>query len=80
MKTGPKTVEEARALPEVSNALYEEERITDSRGHTEIRVKFRKLTARPIEGDDIILFVDADGRAMQVVDTENGPAKTPFRI
>lgn len=53
------TVEQARALPEISSDLFFGGR----------------LSSEGIDGDSIILFIDADGRSMTVVDTENGPAK-----
>lgn len=33
-----------------------------------------------IAGDDIILFVDRDGRVMKVVETPDGLRKTEFRF
>ena len=48
---GPKTVEEARALPEDGGLTFRLDRM---------------LAAAPVEGDDILMFIDADGRAMQV--------------
>lgn len=40
-----------------------------------------RLCGSGICGDEIILFVDHDGRSMQVVHTEEGrPAKMEFRL
>ena len=48
---GPKTIEEARALPEDEGLRF---------GRT------RQPVIAPVDGDDILMFVDADGRAMRV--------------
>lgn len=50
--SGPKTTAEARALPELTQAMK------DTGG---------LIFGLPISGDDIMLFFDADGRAMRPV-------------
>jgi hypothetical protein len=79
-RRGPKTVAEARALPEVESAWFETERHMTPGGITVITQTPRKFSARGIEGDDILWFTDSDGRSMQVIDTEDGPAKAPFGL
>lgn len=59
---GVGTQEQAENLPEI--------KLNDSFG--------TPLMGVGMNSDDIILFVDNDGRAMQVVETENGPAKMEF--
>lgn len=63
-----KTVEQANSLPEISSA----DLFCDS--------NVPLLIGGGIEGDDIILFVDGDGRTMTIVETKNGPAKMPFEL
>ena len=78
---GVKTVEQARALPEIRSAFWEFRRETDPKTGitTEHRVPM-PFTPRPIQGDEILLFTDTDGRSMQVIWTKDGPAKTPWNI
>lgn len=57
-----KTIEQARSLPEI--------RYFD--------LAFGPLSGKGMEGDDIILFVDEDGRSMKVVETKDGWAKMPI--
>ncbi len=82
------TVEQARSLPEVRSATWDfKRRILDvarpgigKRGDMVEERIARPLSPQPIDGDQILLFIDADGRSMQVVYTPDGPAKTPFRL
>ena len=74
------TVEKARALPEVDNEFYDVKRTIDQKtGVTTVERTVRPFCPRGIDGDEIILFIDSDGRAMKVIGTPNGPAKTEFR-
>lgn len=61
-----KKVEEAMALPEVRSSMFRDDGTR------------RPLSGNGISGDDIIMFVDADGRVMNVIETEDGPAKCEF--
>jgi hypothetical protein len=69
---------EARALPEIEDEFF----VTTKRALPDGTIlnerAIRPLCGRGISGDDIIMFVDADGRAMKVVQTEDGPAKCEF--
>lgn len=56
---GIKTQEQAEALPEITDDEY----------------MSGPLPLGGLEGDDIMLFIDRDGRSMRVVPTENGFAK-----
>lgn len=72
-----KTIEQARALPEILSELFEFVDEIDPVTHHTIRKNIpRKFYVREIDDDDIIFFTDADGRSMQVVGSEAGPAKT----
>ena len=75
------TVEQARALPEVRSGMWDFTRTTDpvTGITTEQRVP-RPFSPQPTDGDQILLFIDVDGRRMQVVYTVEGPAKTEFRL
>ncbi len=53
------TIEQARALPEVDASI----------------MFGMPIFGGGITGDSIILFVDADGRSMQVIKTKDGYAK-----
>lgn len=82
------TVAQARALPEVRSAfaderhrmLTEDEQGVGKKGDTIIELVPRQFSPHPIDGDQILLFTDADGRSMQVCYTPEGPAKTEFRL
>jgi hypothetical protein len=82
------TVEQARALPEVRGAFWDERRrILDQdelgvgrRGDTVIERVVRPFVPTPTDGDQILWFFDADGRRMQVVYTQDGPAKCELRL
>jgi hypothetical protein len=77
-----KTVEQARALPEIRGGLaYFSRERTLPNGDKVIEDLPRQLSAQPVEGDSIALFTDKDGRTMQVVHTvEEGWCKTEFRL
>jgi hypothetical protein len=71
------TIEEARALPEVSR--YIEHRVTDPKtGMTTVSGEVPKFYPSCTDGDQILLFTDTDGRSMEITYTENGPAKRVF--
>jgi hypothetical protein len=77
-----KTVEQARALPEIRGGLsyFSRERILPN-GDKVIEDVPRQLSAQPIDGDSIALFTDTDGRSMEVVHTvEEGWCKREFRL
>lgn len=80
MEGGVKTIGQAQALPEIKSEFFETWNETLPNGVTVCHQKVRPLCAHAISGDDIILFTDPDGRAMKVTYTENGPAKTEFRL
>lgn len=74
------TIEQARALPEVDHPYLDYIYSTDqTTGITTTSRKVRPFVPRPIDGDEILLFMDSDGRSMQVCHTAEGPAKTPWR-
>lgn len=75
------TVAEARSLPEVAHPFMDRKRTTDPlTGITTEESIVRPFCPQPTDGDQILLFNDADGRSMQVVYTPDGPAKTPWRL
>lgn len=80
MENGIKTIEQAISLPEIENEYYLEKKETLSNGITITKYEIMPLSPRPIHGDDIILFTDKDGRAMKIVNTPSGYAKTEFRL
>lgn len=65
---GVKTIEAARALQEIDFLALMGSPLAGP------------LATSGIAGDDIIMFVDADGRAMQVVETAEGPRKMELRL
>lgn len=69
------TIEDAWALPEVNDPYFDNETEVLASGETVIHRKPRKFVPQPTSGDQILFFVDSDGRSMQVCYTENGPAK-----
>lgn len=73
-----RTGKQARALPEVSSAFWTERVEMLQDGTKVIHREPRMFFGGGIDGDDIILFVDDDGISKQVIETEDGPAKTPF--
>lgn len=81
------TIEDAQALPEVGNAIFDySKRILERdepgvgrRGDTINTPVARPFCPMPTDGDQILLFTDKDGRPMQVVYTPEGPAKTLWR-
>jgi hypothetical protein len=74
------TVEQARALPEVDGSFYDLVKRLDPETHTLVVERVvRPFVPQPTDGDQILLFIDTDGRRMQVVYTKDGPAKTEFR-
>lgn len=74
------TVAQARALPEVEHPYLDSVTITNHEtGITATYRKPRPFYPHPTDGDQILFFGDIDGRCMQVVYTENGPAKTEWR-
>lgn len=62
MEKGPKTTEEARALPEM----------------TEVEVMAGPISWAQFDGDTIFAFVDDDGRAMKVENHYGRWVKVPF--
>lgn len=72
------TVVQARALPEVDHPFLDRKQWTDDKGITHVEETVRPLCPRPLNGDQIMFFRDADGRAMQIVYTPDGPAKTEW--
>jgi len=62
---GIKTIEEARELPEIYWTLAFTAPFTPDGG---------------MEGSELVLFTDIDGRIMEIVETPDGPAKIPFRV
>lgn len=75
------TVYQARLLPEIDDPYFERSsRIDPVTHHTIIEQVARPFSAAPIDGDSILLFIDSDGRRMQVVYTNEGPAKIMLRI
>lgn len=80
------TLEQARALPEVESVFFDLRRTllerdepgVGKRGDTIIERVPRQICAHPVDGDQILLFVDSDGRPMQVTYTAEGPAKAPW--
>lgn len=75
------TVELARALPEMADPFFEEHRETDPvTGITTISRSVRPFVPTPTDGDQILLFIDSDGRSMKVEYTLEGPVKTEFRL
>lgn len=69
------TLEAARALPEIQNRYYRVHNEVTDTGET-IRVETpRKFSAFPVHPKQILYFLDADGRIMEVVNTEDGFAK-----
>ena len=79
------TLKQARALPEVRGAFFDERRrILEQdepglgrRGDTIIEREVRPFV--PMPTDQILWFLDDDGRRMQVVYTQDGPAKCELR-
>jgi hypothetical protein len=78
------TVAQARALPEVAHADFDERRrILDAdeaggrKGDTLVERVVRPYCPTPTDGKQILLFIDSDGRSMRIVYTPTGPAKTP---
>ena len=74
-----KTVSQARALPEIADSFFDTQIVLDERGVATQTRTARPFVARPVDGDEIMWFRDADGRVMEVVYTESGPCKMPFR-
>ena len=72
-------IEQARALPEIQGRYFDEEKkiIQDGpdRGMTVVTRKVRPFVPVPISPEQILYFCDSDGRSMEVVYTEAGPAK-----
>lgn len=72
-----KTIEQAQALPEIDSGIFEyRDEIDPITHHTVRRQKTRSFSPIGVDGDDIFIFTDKDGRQMRVVGTESGPAKT----
>ena len=73
------TVEQAQALPEISGPFWDSKIVTNPvTGESRVERKARPFCPTPTDGDQILLFTDADGRQMQVVYTPDGPAKCRF--
>ena len=62
--------------PEEAIAFRQRTAVKCGLGDTVIERKLRPFCPHPTGGDQILLFVDADGRRMQIVYTPEGPAKT----
>jgi len=73
-----KTVEQAQALPEVDDPFFELTKEIQLDGTKRFTYRPRPLCGDGIDGDSIFSFVDTDGCVMDVIETENGAAKTPF--
>lgn len=71
-----KTVEQAQALPEIEDRMFKRIIETQPDGTTVVKLEMRKLYGRGISGDSILWFIDKDGRSMEVIDSEDGAAKT----
>jgi len=71
-----KTLEEAQALP--LGSLYASESHVDEKGVTIHTPRIKRLRAAPVESDDILMFIDTDGRTMRIVHEEDGPVKVPW--
>ena len=69
------TMEQARALP---MAPDEDELYLDEKGNTVRRRVTPKFYPRCADPDQILFFGEEDGRLMQIVYTEHGPAKREF--
>ncbi len=76
---GVKTIKDAQALSEISDDMFQYWEEPQEDGTTLTKCKIRPLYGAGVEGDDIMLFIDTDGRSMKVVSTEDGFKKTVFR-
>lgn len=76
----PKTVKAARALPLVEDEFFKVTIETLPSGEAIRRLEARGFHCVGIEGDHIIFFAEPDGRLMKVIGTQDGAAKTPFRV
>ena len=74
------TLEHARALPEIHDELFTHTLRTLQDGTTVRESTPRPFIRRAINGDDIIVFIDVDGRTMKVCQTSDGPAKAELRL
>lgn len=76
------TIEQAWALPEAVETrrriLQEAEPGVGKQGDTIIERIPLPFCPTPTDGDQILFFIDSDGRSMQVVYTPDGPAKRYF--
>ena len=75
------TVEQARALREVSHPYMDYRDEVDPK--TGITTRHRvavPFSPHPIDGDEILIFIDSDGRSMQVAYRADGPVKAPFSL
>ena len=72
------TIEQALALPEISDPFFDVTIEILPSGEKVMHRKPRLFVPMPTDGDQILFFVD-NGRSMQVVYTETGPAKTEVR-
>lgn len=70
-----KTIEEAQTLPEIDDSAFDYKVEILSDGSKKYIPVPRMLFAEPLQGDDICLFTDKDGRVMKVVYTESGAKK-----
>ena len=77
---GVKTVKDAQALPEIKDEMFKYWEEIQEDGTTLVKTKIRPLYGAGVEGDDIALFIDTDGRPMKVVSIKEGFAKTELRL
>lgn len=75
------TVEQARALREVSHPyLDHRDEVDPKTGITTRYMVSVPFSPAPIDGDQILLFIDSDGRSMQVAYRADGPVKARFSL
>ena len=71
------TVEQARALPELEDTR---KTIDPDTGITTIERIAVPFAPMPLDGDQILFFIDTDGRPMRIVYTPDGPTKKFYWI
>jgi hypothetical protein len=68
------SVTQARGLPEIP--VLVQHIVTDPKtGITMITDEFPRFYPQPVDGEQILFFRESDGRLMEVLYNENGPAK-----
>lgn len=67
-------------MPEIDNEIYNFRQEVLSDGTTVQHVEVRQFVPRPTNSEEILWFVDTDGRMMRVAYTDSGPAKCEMRV